>query len=171
MREQGAFFIVALAFVLGVLGFWSLRIVDALRAPSSFAQESPRGLVFPLPQSPEVTRREVFLAPLEEKEIANLRDIFSFAQGYEVLQGEVLPLPEEEAATLSEEGEETLPPVTLKGVVMSSKNQVVVVEVGGEIFFLTPAKPLSGELRLVKVDKKQVVLTYQGREFVFSLEE
>jgi hypothetical protein len=48
---------------------------------------------------------------------------------------------------------------------------VVVVDVDGEIFFLTPEKPLSGDLRLVKVDKKQVILMYRGREFVFSLEE
>ncbi len=162
---------IALVFVIGVLGFLSLLIVEALHVSSSFAQESVKGLVFPLRQPPEEVKKEVFLTPLEDKEISSLRDVFSFARSYEVFQEEVLPLSEEETAAFSSALEEAPPAITIKGIVTSPKNQVVVVEVNKEVFFLTPEKPLSGELRLVKVDKKQVVLMYQGREFVFLLEE
>lgn len=167
MKERDVFFIIALASAVGVLGFWSLRLVEMLQASSLSVPENPgaRGLVFSLPESPEVTQKEIFLAPLGEEEIANLRDIFVFEEAPSAFG-------EEEVVVSSEiPEEEVFPTITIKGVVLSPKNQVVVVEVDGEIFFLTPEKPLSGELRLVKVDKKQVVLTYRGREFVFSLEE
>lgn len=171
MKKQEAFLIFALAFVIGVLSFLSLLIVEALHVSSSFAQESAKGLVFPLRQPPEVVKKEVFLKPLEDEEISNLRDVFSFARSYEVFQEEVLPPSDEEVTASLSVLEEAPPAITVKGVVTSPRNQVVVVEVNKEVFFLTPEKPLSGELKLVKVDKKQVVLIYRGREFVFSLEE
>lgn len=170
MKEREIFWIIPLALAIGVLGFLSLRVIEAIHVSPSFAQESKGRLVFPLPKSSEITQKEVFLAPLKDEEIAGLRDVFSFVQPYEAVQEEVLSASEE-ALVPPDASEEVLPAITLKGVVVSPKNQVVVVEVDGEIFFLTPEKPLSGELRLVKVDKKQVVLTYRGREFVFSLEE
>lgn len=169
MKERDAFVVVALACAIGVLGFFSLRILDTLWGSFSFAQESTGGLLLPLPQPSEIAKREVFLAPLSEEEITNLRDVFSFAYSYGGAQ-DVLPLPEDGESSV-ESPQETLPAITLKGVVISPKHQVVVVDVDGEIFFLTPEKPLSGDLRLVKVDKKQVILMYRGREFVFSFEE
>lgn len=170
MKEREILWVIPLAFAVGVLGFLSLRVIEAVHVSSSFAQESKGRLVFPLPKSSEIVQKEVFLAPLKDEEIAGLRDVFSFAQPYETVQEEIL-FASEEASVPLDASEEVLPAITLKGVVVSPKNQVVMVEVDGEIFFLTPEKSLSGELRLVKVDKKQVVLMYQGREFVFSLEK
>ncbi|WP_438315117.1 hypothetical protein ACP6EK_08100 [Candidatus Caldatribacterium sp. SIUC1] len=173
MKERETVLVAILAVVLATLGVLSLRVIEKLNAPISLAQEgSGNQPVFPMPKSGETPKeQEVFLAPLSEEEILSLRDVFSFAcspapEG----PGETAPVFEE-----SEEHqiipEETPPSITLKGVVLSPTKQVVVVEVNGEIFFLTPEKPLSGELRLVKVDKGQVVLAYQGREFTFPLEK
>lgn len=170
MKEREIFWVIPLVFAVGVLGFLSFRVIRTIYVSPSFAQESEGRLVFPLPKPSEVTQKKVFLAPLKEEEIAGLRDVFSFVQPYETVQEEALPISEE-ASVPPDVSEEVIPAITFKGVVVSPKNQVVIVEVDGEIFFLTPEKPLSGELRLVRVDKKQVVLTYQGREFVFSLEE
>lgn len=172
MKERETVLVAILTVVLVALGVLSLRVIEKLNAPISLAQEGGGNQpVFSLPKSGETPEeQEVFLAPLSEEEITGLRDIFSFASP---------PIPEglEEATPILGESseelvpEETLPSITLKGVVLSPTKQVVVVGVNGEIFFLTPEKPLSGELRLVKVDKGQVVLTYQGRELVFPLEK
>jgi len=172
VKERETVLVTLLAIALAALGVLSLRVIEGLNTPTSLAQEGGKNQpVFPLPKSGETPKeQEVFLTPLSEEEITGLRDIFSFASP---------PIPEElEEATpilggSSEElvPEETPPSITLKGVVLSPTKQVVVVEMNGEIFFLTPEKPLSGELRLVKVDRKQVVLTYQGREFTFPLEK
>lgn len=170
MKEREVLWIIPLAFAVGILGFLSLRVLEVIHIAPSFAEGSEGRLVFPLPRSSEVIQRKVFLAPLKDEEIVGLRDVFSFAQPYGTVQEEILPLPEETSIP-PDVSEEVSPSITLKGVVVSPKNQVAIVEVDGEIFFLTPEKPLSGELRLVKVDKKRVVLTYRGREFVFSLEE
>ncbi|MCX7730701.1 MAG: hypothetical protein N2205_05755 [Candidatus Caldatribacterium sp.] len=171
MKGSENFWILLLALVVGVLGFLSLRIVELFYVFSSFAQESKEELVFPLPRSSDIARKEVFLAPLREEEIGGLRDVFSFAQPQKVVQEEIVSSLGEEESTSLHIAEEVLPEITLKGVVVSPRNQVVVVEIAGEIFFLTSEKPLSGELRLVKVDEKEVVLMYRGREVVFSLEE
>ena len=174
MKERETVLVALLAIALAILGVLSLRVIEKLNTPASLAQEgSGNQPVFPLPKSREAPKeQEVFLAPLSEEEILSLRNVFSFAYP-PVPEGpeEVVPVFEESSERLQIVPEETPPSIALKGVVLSPTKQVVVVEVNGEIFFLTPEKPLSGELRLVKVDRKQVVLTYQGREFTFPLEK
>jgi type II secretory pathway component PulC len=174
VKEREMVFVALLAVALAILGVLSLRVIEKLNTPASFAQEGTGSQpVFSLPKSGEAPKeQEVFLAPLNEEEIAGLRDVFSFAypQAPEG-PGETIPVSEGSPEELLATPEETPPSITLKGVVLSPTKQVVVVEVNGEIFFLTPEKPLSGELQLVKVDRKQVVLTYQGREFTFPLEK
>lgn len=181
MREQEAIFIVLLAVALGGLLFLSVDVIDTLNTPQTFAQPSRQGPVFSPPPQPVKTpeRQEIFLAPLQEGEIVGLRDVFAFARA--PVPQEIVALPKEnvqvpkETPKGTEPGEvrpeEALPSIVVKGVVASSTKRVVVVEVDGKIYFLTPEKPLSGELKLVKVDKRQVILAYQGREFTFSLEE
>ena len=79
--------------------------------------------------------------------------------------------PQEFVPPQEEVEEESLPPVHLQGVVVSGSRQAVVVEVGGKIQILTNEKNLSSSIKLVKVEGKEVVLNYEGREITLTFEK
>ena len=180
MKRADTAFVFLLVLSLAFLTFLSIRVFENI-APSSFASTpQEQSLRFPTPrQSNErggvLPKEEVFLAPLEEEDIVKLRNVFAFAKPLSVSVAQATPPPKErresQEAAPKEVQEKAPPSINLKGVVVSSTKQVVVVEVDSKIHFLTPQKPLSEKLKLVKVDKKEVVVAYEGREFTFSLEK
>lgn len=178
MKQADTVLIFLLALSLALLAFLSMDIFEHV-AFSSFASTSQeQGLRFPvLRQSNERSevppKEDVFLTPLGEGDIGRLRDVFAFVKPPPVPVAQASPPPKEtppkEAPVPVQK--EVLPSITLKGVVTSATKQVVVVEVDGKIYFLTPQKPLSGKLKLVKVGKKEVIIAYEGRELTFPLEK
>ncbi|MGQ9622605.1 MAG: hypothetical protein ACUVTO_04075 [Candidatus Caldatribacteriaceae bacterium] len=179
MRRADTALIFLLVLSLAFLAFLSIKVFENI-APSSFASTSQeQGLRFPTPRqgnehSGVVSKEDVFLTPLGEEDIVKLRNVFAFAKPPSVPVAQASPPPKERSESQEvapKEVQEPLPLISLKGVVVSSTKQVVVVEADGKIHFLTPQKPLSGKLKLVKVDKKEVVVAYEGREFTFLLEK
>ncbi len=54
---------------------------------------------------------------------------------------------------------------------MSDSRQAVIVEVGGKIQILTNEKTSSSNIKLIKVEDREVVLNYEGRDITLTLEK
>ncbi len=186
MKERENSLIIALVGVIGFLAFLSYEVGGRLATPSPspqypFSPGTKNQVVSTLP-SPEEPPANFFLPWYEEEELSAFRDIFAASPlpgnggEYEtVIEGEQ-ETGEEIEAELSQEGvseveEEPLPSITIRGMVTSGGEQAFIVEVEGRIFILTSKKPLQDKLRLVKVGEGQMILEYEGREFVFSLSD
>ena len=187
MKERENYFVLFLAIGIGILAFLSYDIV-ARMTESKGKYSKP--VFSPLVARPRMTpsapqiepEQNFFLTAYTEKELQSFRNIFSAS--IEVPAEEELLVTAEqpgstvEAGTPEETGEtgetppqEEIPQVTVKGMVTSPQGRAVIVEIDGKILILTSQKPLQGGVKLIKVEGKQVILEYQGRELTFSLSD
>jgi hypothetical protein len=186
VRSQEFYLEIALAALIVFLAFSGIQILDVALRPQEVPTLLPQRLQETTPTLLEDTElRELFPAAYPDEELLAFRDIFEVPP-----QLLVATLPEEtvkysegtsnvvvqqgvEAGGASAEKEpaemEKQPEIKLKGVVLSPQGQVVLLEIDGRIEFLTPEKPLSLGIKLVKVKEKEVVLEYQGREMTLNL--
>ena len=187
MRSQDFYWTLLLVASLVFLAFLSFNFGKVL----SFQEESSS---LALPVSPsstsspgleEIEEQGLFLVSYPEGDLVSFRDLFHLAIpiAEEIEEGMVAVFPEEygeevvyvppqEFVSPQEEvEEESLPPVHLQGVVVSDSRQAVIVEVGGKIQILTNEKNLSSNIKLVKVEGKEVVLNYEGREITLTFEK
>ncbi|HQE25167.1 MAG TPA: hypothetical protein PKZ70_04005 [Candidatus Atribacteria bacterium] len=187
MRSRDFYCTLLLVVSLGFLAFLSFNFGKAL----SFQEESSS---LALPVSPsstsspgleEIEEQGLFLVSYPEGDLVSFRDLFhpAIPIAEEIEEGMVAVFPEEygeevvyvppqEFVSPQEEvEEESLPPVHLQGVVVSDSRQAVIVEVGGKIQILTNEKNLSSNIKLVKVEGKEVVLNYEGREITLTFEK
>ncbi|HPZ81743.1 MAG TPA: hypothetical protein PK844_03385 [Candidatus Atribacteria bacterium] len=188
MRSQDFYWTLLLVASLVFLAFLSFNFGKVL----SFQEESSS---LALPVSPsstsspgleEIEEQGLFLVSYPEGDLVSFRDLFhpAIPIAEEIEEGMVAVLPEEygeevvyvppqEFVSPQEEEveEEYLPPVHLQGVVVSDSRQAVIVEVGGKIQILTNEKNLSSNIKLVKVEGKEVVLNYEGREITLTFEK
>jgi type II secretory pathway component PulC len=68
----------------------------------------------------------------------------------------------------AEKKEESLPDITMKGVVLSDNKQAIILDVNGKIQILTSQKPLPSGIKLVRVSKEEAILAYKGREITLK---
>lgn len=181
MREKENYFILLLVVGISALAFLSydvmVRIAEQKPAEPLFSPLAPRSTAsLPLPQNEK--EEDFFLPPYKDEELHSFRDVFFASTGVPSQQGEVVVAMEEGGESPNAEipqeeiqPQEELPQITLKGMVTSAQGVAIVVDVDGKISILTSQKPLQEGIKLVKVEGKQVVLEYQGREFTFSLSD
>jgi len=170
---------------LSFLGFNFWKTLNSREENALFALTPVSSPVISSSSLEEVKEEELFLVSYPEEELTDFRDLFHSAvpatQEVEKEVVAVLPeksgeevvyLPSQEIASPQEEAEEeSLPPVHLQGVVVSGSRQAVIVEVEGKIQILTNEKNLSSDVKLVKVEDKEVILNYEGREITLTLEK
>ncbi|MGQ9473717.1 MAG: hypothetical protein ACUVQZ_05080 [Candidatus Caldatribacteriaceae bacterium] len=176
MKERGQYLLFALAAAIGVLTFFSYDFMGKL-----LFRQSSAPLFSPLPLRSEVNfsseeeQQNFFLPSYPEEDLRSFRDIF-FAPLLIVPQEGFIATTEGTVSAsreiaLESPPEEKLPQIVVKGVVTSPQGRAVIVEKEGKVFILTSQKPLQEEMKLVRIEGKQVVLEYQGREFSFLLEK
>jgi len=133
----------------------------------------------------EAKEEELFLTTYSEEELVDFRDLFrSMIPIVEEIKEEVVVVlpeeygeeavyapPQEFVLPQEEVKDKFLPPVHLQGIVVSDSRQAVIVEVGGKIQILTNEKTSSSNIKLIKVEDREVVLNYEGREITLTLEK
>ena len=182
MRGQEFYLEIALAALIVFLAFSGVRILDVALRPQEVSALLPQRLQETAPILLENAKlRKLFPAVYPDEELLAFRDIFEVPPQLLVATTpqETVKYPQE-GSTLITPGVgtgsqekpqevEKQPEIDLKGVVLSPQGQVVLLEVDGQIEFLTPEKPLSSGIKLVKVKEKEVVLEYRGREMTLNL--
>lgn len=178
MKEKGQHLLVVLTIAVGVLAFFSYDLMGKLpfrHSSASIFSPLPIQSRTNLSSSEEEQQRNFFLPSYPEKDLRSFRDIF-FAPLLVVPQEGFIAAAEETVSAsgeiaLESPPEEKLPQIAVKGVVTSPQGRAVIVDKEGRIFILTSQKPLQEEIKLVRIEGKQVVLEYKGREFSFLLGE
>ena len=187
MRSRDFYWMLILIASLGFLAFLGFNFWKTLnsREESSLFALTPVSSPVISPASlEEVKEEELFLVSYPEEELTGFRDLFHSAVpatqevGKEVVAvlpeksgEEVVYLPSQEIAPPQEEAEEEPPPLHLQGVVVSGSRQAVIVEVEGKIQVLTNEKNLSSDVKLVKVEDKEVILNHEGREITLTFDK
>ena len=187
MRSRDFYWMLILIASLGFLSFLGFNFWKTLNSREEnalFALTPVSSPVISSSSLEEVKEEELFLVSYPEEELTDFRDLFHSAvpatQEVEKEVVAVLPeksgeevvyLPSQEIAPPQEEAEEEPPPLHLQGVVVSGSRQAVIVEVEGKIQVLTNEKNLSSDVKLVKVEDKEVILNYEGREITLTLEK
>ena len=188
MRSRDFYWVLVLIVSLGFLAFlyfnfW--KTLNSLEESSLLALSPVSSPIASSSNLEEIKEEELFLASYPEEKLADFRDLFRpaipiaeeikeevVAVFPEEYGEEVVYVPPQEFVPPQEEvEEESLPPVHLQGVVVSGSRQAVVVEVGGKIQILTNEKNLSSSIKLVKVEGKEVVLNYEGREITLTFDK
>jgi len=189
VRSRDFYWMLGLIASLGFLAFLSFNFWNTLNSQEANSLPALSPLASPVLSSSslnEIKEEELFLASYPEEKLADFRDLFHSAipATQEIEEGQVVVFPEESREEVvflppqeytppqEETKEEPLPPpIHLQGVVVSDSRQAVIVEVGGKIQILTNEKNLSSNIKLVKVEGKEVVLSYEGREITLTFEE
>ncbi|MDI3543520.1 MAG: hypothetical protein PWP57_1125 [Candidatus Atribacteria bacterium] len=189
MRSRDFYWMLALIASLGFLVFLSFNFWNTLNSEEENSLPVLSPLASPVASSSsldDIKEEELFLVSYPEEKLADFRDLFHSAIpiAQEIEEEQVAAFPEElreEVVFLPPEStppqeqvevkEELPPPVHLQGVVVSGSRQAVIVEVGGKIQILTNEKNLSSNIKLVKVEGKEVVLNYEGREITLTFEK
>jgi len=183
VRSQEFYLEIALAVLIAFLAFSGVRVLDVALQPQEVSVLLPQRLQDTAPNLLKNTELEkLFPTAYPDEQLLAFRDIFEPPpQPVAALATqETVKYPQEEgsvqvaqsAAPGSQEETEKVeqqPEINLKGVVLSPRGQVVLLEIDGQIEFLTPGKTLSSGIKLVKVKEKEVVLEYQGREMTLNL--
>ncbi len=186
MRSQEFYLQIALAALIVFLAFSGVQVLDVALRPQEVSTLLPQKLQETAPALLKDTNLQKLFPPAypDEKLLA-FRDIFKvppqllvatlpqetvkYPEGTSsAVTGQVVEARGTSAGKESEEVEKQ-PEINLKGVVLSPQGRVVLLEVDGQIEFLTSEKPLSSGIKLVKVKEKEVVLEYQGREITLNL--
>ncbi|MCX7667933.1 MAG: hypothetical protein N2Z84_03275 [Atribacterota bacterium] len=182
MKEKESYAILLLGIGISAMVFLSYNLMGkVLQGSSSEPVFSPIVAVPRSSSSPTQSEsvQNFFLPAYSDQQLRSFRNIF-LAEGGVSPEEELIVAVEEPGSSGEEETpeiqleplpEEESPQIAVKGMVASPQGRAVIVEVDGKIYILTSQKPLQDKVKLVKVDGKQVILEYQGRELTFSLAE
>lgn len=182
-------FVAILAFCI----YLGMNVYDRTFAPGTDIQPIPaftrpetNGLKF---EPAKIDNNEIFLVAYQNESITGMRNIFRprlvLAEAQNNIDDstisatvgsgeEVVEVQESKAQyapstnIVTEKKEESLPDITMKGVVLSDNKQAIILDVDGKIQILTSQKPLPSGIELVKVSKEEAVLAYKGREITLK---
>jgi hypothetical protein len=182
-------FIAILAFCI----YLGMNVYDRTFAPGTdiqpipaFARPEATGLQY---EPPKIDNNEIFLVAYLNESILGMRNIFRprmvLAEAQSDISDSIIPpaiggseevvaVQESKAqytptkTVAAEKKEESLPDITMKGVVLSDNKQAIILDVDGKIQILTSQKPLPSGIELVRVSKEEAILAYKGREITLK---
>jgi hypothetical protein len=152
----------------------------------AFIRPKANGLQY---EPPKIDNNEIFLVAYQNESISGMRNIFRPCMVLAEAQSdisdstippaiggseEVVAVQESKAqytptkTVAAEKKEESLPDITMKGVVLSDNKQAIILDVEGKIQILTSQKPLPSGIELVRVSKEEAILAYKGREITLK---